>query len=337
MDAEASKDESKTNTPTTSKRVATAADVSGLPRSSDWASKTSNPPVVPTGVSALESLSSFLRHEHFSLDTLESVTVAHEAFMLRRPAQTYIVRTLLEYVDAKNVLAPHVTAIDLGSSLTLSVKQMLYNIRDKNLGVVAGFAGSTTLKRVGDLIIPHPIKGSTILESALVDQSMLPSGTHVSIGRGGSNALNLKSEALAGAPPSIIPAPVFKHDKPDPSLNWGDFCVHGRDGLLHPVVWDGVLDTRIGERAFVLFQDGSTSLVQIRHLLWTKSKSPIFPPVPSNKGELTDALMMMASRDMPAYPALAKPLIDLVHTTPWAWSNLSDRALKRLRRSVLNP
>ena len=140
-------------------------------------------------------------------------------------------------------------------------------------------------------------------------------------------ALNLKSEALAGAPPSIIPAPVFKHDKPDPSLNWGDFCVHGRDGLLHPVVWDGVLDTRIGERAFVLFQDGSTSLVQIGHLLWTKSKSPIFLPVPSNRGELTDALMMMASRDMSAYSALAKPLIDLVHTTPWAWSNLSDRLI----------
>ena len=108
----------------------------------------------------------------------------------------------------------------------------------------------------------------------------------------------------------------------------------GRDGLLHPVVWDGVLDKRIGERAFVLFQDGSTSLVQIGQLLWTVSKSPVFVPTPSNQRELTTSLTFIKKRmyaeskafaDL--YDAYSKPLLALTRATTFDWSLKSDVAL----------
>ena len=91
-----------------------------------------------------------------------------EHFMLSRPSQSYIVCTLVDYVDATAHLVKKVTAIDSGSSLTLTVECLLHNLRKKDLGTVRGFAGSLTLKRVGDLIIPHPIAGSNILDAARV-------------------------------------------------------------------------------------------------------------------------------------------------------------------------
>lgn len=48
----------------------------------------------------------------------------------------------------------------------------------------------------------------------------------------------------------------------------------GHDGLTHPVHWDGIFDERVGKRALVLFQNGSTSLVCAEALLSTASKKP---------------------------------------------------------------
>ena len=63
----------------------------------------------------------------------------HKAFMLRRPKQTYIVRALIEYVDATCAITPHVTAVDLGSLLTLAIESLLFNVHDKDLGGVGIF------------------------------------------------------------------------------------------------------------------------------------------------------------------------------------------------------
>ena len=278
----------------------------------------------------------YFKNEVYTLEALGplSPTQAHEHFMFRRPKQSYIVRTLIEYISAKCVLTPRATAVDLGSSLTLAVEQLLYNLRDKDLGLVLGFAGSLTLNRVGDLIIPHPIAGSSILESACVKPSMLPSGTCVSIGRGGANVLNLKTDELASAPPSIVPRPQYRSKEPDVSLKWNEFCVKGRDGLLHPVVWDGVLDKRVGVRAFVLFRDGSTSLVQVCQLLWSATKSPIFVPNPSNQRELDTSLKFIKQRmyaKSKAYAKLydqySKPLLGLTRSINFNWSLKSELAL----------
>ena len=45
------------------------------------------------------------------------------------------------------------TAVDSASSLQLAVKELLYNLREKEVGNVLGFAGSMRLNRVGDLVI----------------------------------------------------------------------------------------------------------------------------------------------------------------------------------------
>ena len=337
----------------------TASDFSGLPSNSNWASpkasnNTASKPigasVATRNASALEKVDEYFKNECFTLETLGPLSPeqTHEHFMLSRPKQSYIVRTLIEYISTKCVLTPRVTAVDLGSSLTLAVEQLLYNLRDKDLGLVLGFAGSVTLNRVGDLIIPHPIAGSSILESACVKPSMLPSGTCVSIGRGGANVLNLKTDDLASAPPSIVPRPEYRSKKPDASLEWNTFRVKGRDGLLHPVVWDGVLDKRVGVRALVLFRDGSTSLVRITQLLWSVSKSPIFVPTLSNQLELDTSLTFIKKRmyvkskacaDL--YDAYSKPLLALTRATTFDWSLKSDVALvdfhfKGLRRKTLS-
>ena len=48
-----------------------------------------------------------------------------------------------------------------------------------------------------------------------------------------------------------------------------------KSGGAHVVVWDGVVDTRVGERAFVLFWDGSSSLVLSQHFIDAVTKSVI--------------------------------------------------------------
>lgn len=48
---------------------------------------------------------------------------------------------------------------------------------------------------------------------------LLPSGTCASIGRGGSNALAFDQNAIASAPPTIVPHPAYRVREPDQSLD----------------------------------------------------------------------------------------------------------------------
>jgi hypothetical protein len=79
---------------------------------------------------------------------------------------------------------------------------------------------------------------------------LLPSGTRASIGRGGTNALNINRDALADVPPSIILRPSFKSEAPRITIDWSKNYVNGHNGLIHTVCFDRVQDHRMGERAF---------------------------------------------------------------------------------------
>ena len=82
------------------------------------------------------------------------------------------------------------------------------------IGKVRGFAGGLKLSQVGDLIIPHHIAGSMILETAVVDVSNLPSGCQLSLGRPGKNALQISGDALGNLPPSLLRTPIYNRIAP---------------------------------------------------------------------------------------------------------------------------
>ena len=149
------------------------------------------------------------------------------------------------------------------------------NMRSKKVGKVRGFAGGLKLSQVGDLVIPHHIAGSIILETAVVDVSNLPSDCQISIGRPGINALQISGDALGNLPPSLLRSPLYNRTAPPLGLSWDQFLVTDNHGNVHKVVWDGVTDSRVGERAFVLFQDGSSSLVHAKYLLHASGKSHV--------------------------------------------------------------
>jgi hypothetical protein len=144
--------------------------------------------------------------------SIERDESAHEHFLLARPTQLYISRCLIDYINPEGNIVTKTTAIDGGSSLTLAVGALLHNLRDKDLGSVRVFAGSMRLNHVGNLIVPHPFAGSSILETACVDSNLLPSGTRASIGRGGTNALHSNRDALSDMPSSIIAPPLYKKE-----------------------------------------------------------------------------------------------------------------------------
>ena len=198
--------------------------------------------------------------------SIEPDESAHEYFMLARPTQSYISRCLIDYVNPEGSIVTNTTAINSGMSLTLAVEVLLHNLHEKDLGSAWGFAGSLRLTRIGDLIIPHPFSGSSILETACVSSELLPSGTRASIGRGGTNTLNINRDALACVPPLIIARPSFKSEAPPITIDWSKYYVNGCDGLTHAVFYDGIRHNCMGEHTFVRFQDRSTSLVQARFL-----------------------------------------------------------------------
>ena len=177
----------------------------------------------------------------------------NEHFMIDHSSQSYISRCLIDYISPKGDIITTMTAIDSGSSLTLAVEALLHALREKDLGSVRGFAGSMRLNRIGDLIIPHPFAGSSILKTACVSGNLLPSGTRALIGRGGTHSLHISNDAISDMPPSITARPAYKFKAPHTNIDWSKTYVNGRNGLTHPVCWDGVRDNRIGERAFVRF------------------------------------------------------------------------------------
>ena len=218
-----------------------------------------------------DSVMDLMLHENFMMEIERS----EDAFMLSRPNQSHIIRTIIESVTPDITVTNTVTCIDGGSSLQLAVAALLHNIRSKVVGKVRGFAGGLKLSQVGDLIIPHHIAGSIILETAVVDVANLPSGCRLSLGRPGKNALQISGDALGNLPPSLLRAPIYNRIAPPSGLLWDQFLVTDKHGGTHKVVWDGVVDTRAGERAFVLFQDGSASCVLSKYLLHAPGKSQV--------------------------------------------------------------
>ena len=140
--------------------------------------------------------------------------------MLARPTQSYVSCCLINYINPEGNIVTKTTAIDSGFSLMLAVGALLHNVRNKDLGSVQGFAGSMRLNRVGDLIVPHPFAGSSILETVCVDSELLSSDTRTSIGRGGTNVLHINCDALADMPPSIIAQPLYKSEAPRITIDW---------------------------------------------------------------------------------------------------------------------
>ena len=112
-----------------------------------------------------------------------------------------------------------------------------------------------------------------ILETAVVDVSNLPSGCQLSLGRPGKNALQISGDALGNLPPSLLRTPIYNRIAPPSGLSWNQFLVADKSGGMHKVIWDGVVDTRAGKRAFVLFQDGSSSCVLSKFLFLASAKS----------------------------------------------------------------
>ena len=93
--------------------------------------------------------------------------------MLAHPTQSYISRCLIDYINPEGNIVTKTTASGSGSSLTLAVEALLHNLCDKDLGSVRGFAGSMRLNHVGDLIVPHPFSGSSILDTARISSDLL--------------------------------------------------------------------------------------------------------------------------------------------------------------------
>ena len=103
------------------------------------------------------------------------------------------------------------------------------------LGSVTGFGGSKFLDSVGDAMIPHHIAGSSILMSAVVEPSDLPSGCSLSIGRPAVSVLRIYSHKLLHAPPSVLPrvvhcfrpppaTAIFRYAVRDGKKNWHLMC-----------------------------------------------------------------------------------------------------------------
>ena len=126
---------------------------------------------------------------------------------------------------------------------------------------------------VGDMIVPHHIWGSVIMQAACVKPEQPPSGTSATLGRAGINATQLDTTKLGRAPPSMVPPPIFARDPPSETAVFSYECRDHTD-VWYPVCWDGTVDRRVGLRAFIFFRDGSASLVQFTRLRSIDSKSP---------------------------------------------------------------
>ena len=192
---------------------------------------------------------------------------------ISRTHQSYITRSMLPCVTLTGTTLDQVMAIDSDSTLQLAAGELLQNIRMIKPSAVATIAGTMAFTSVGDLMIPHHICGSTILEAVKVKDDQLPTGCNAMLGRAGINACQLDVTRLGRAPPSIVPRAIFSFD-PVPQTAVFDHEVRDKFGKWHLVCWDGVVDERCGKRAFVLFKDGSTSLVRFTHIRDAKTKSP---------------------------------------------------------------
>ena len=189
-----------------------------------------------------------------------------------RTHQSYITRSMLPCVSLTGAVTSQVIAIDSDSSVQLAAGEFLQNIRMIEPNTLATISGTMAFTSVGDLMIPHHICGSTIVEAVKVKPDQLPTGCNAMLGRAGINACQLDVTRLGRAPPSIVPKAMYAYD-PVPQTATFDHEVKDKFGKWHSVCWDGVVDERCGKRAFVLFKDGSTSLVRFTLIRDAISKS----------------------------------------------------------------
>jgi hypothetical protein len=116
---------------------------------------------------------------------------AYMMYSLSRSNQTYITRTILPVLALDEEIARIVAATDSDSTLQLSIAKLLHNIRTVVPRNVDTLAGLMSIYSVGDMIIPHHICGSIIVQAACVKPEQLPSGTSATLGRAGLNATQL--------------------------------------------------------------------------------------------------------------------------------------------------
>ena len=102
------------------------------------------------------------------------------------------------------------------------------------------------------MVIPHRIVGSVIIEATVVTKDILPGGTRVTLGCPAINATYLDPTASVDVAPSLVSLAIFK-TKPAPSHITYDYVVRDKHDAWHAACWDGVIDVRLGRRAFVRF------------------------------------------------------------------------------------
>ena len=138
-------------------------------------------------------------------------------------------------------IARIVVATDSDSTLQLSIAKLLHNIRTVVPRNVDTLAGSMSIYSVGDMIIPHHICGSIILQAACVTSEQLPSGTSATLGRAGLNATQLDATRLGRAPPSMVPPLIFARDPPPETAVFSYECKDRAD-VWHSMCWDRTVD-----------------------------------------------------------------------------------------------
>ena len=104
--------------------------------------------------------------------------------------------------------------------------------------------------------------------------AILPGGTRITLGRPAINAAYLDPTALVDVAPSLVSPAIFR-TKPAPSCITYDYVVRDKHDAWHAVCWDGLIDVRLGRRAFVRFADGSTSLVPWSRFATKVDKKPV--------------------------------------------------------------
>ena len=105
--------------------------------------------------------------------------MVHEAFMMSAPRQSYITRCSSMVVTPRAVLEPLVMAVDTDSSLQLATADLLHNVRKCGGKKIKTLAGYVDTQSIGDLVIPHRVVGSIIVEATVVAKDILPGGTRV--------------------------------------------------------------------------------------------------------------------------------------------------------------
>ena len=212
---------------------------------------------------------------HLFSDMIDEVWMLSSRYQaaVSRANQSYITRIMLPCVSLIGNINDYVFAIDSDSSVQLATSELLQNIRMIKPNAVATIAGTLAFTSVGDIMIPHHISGSIIVEAIEVKPNQLPTGCNAMLGRAGINACQIDVTRIGRAPPSIVPRVMFSYDPIPPTAIFG-YEVRDKRRNWHSVCWDGVIDERCGKRAFVLFKDGSTSLVRFTHIRDAQTKSP---------------------------------------------------------------